>query len=188
VGPLGLEPPIERLALEFWFPRLLGAMGGVAMWAMSSFFNGIGRTRITLVIMSCVALTNALLNQVFIFHLHLGVAGSAWATGAAQLVGVGVALAIFLGRNICDEFLAHTCWRPDWSEIARTIRLGVPMGLLPTVDLIGLALFQAMQARLGTVGGAATQIVMMMTSIAYMPAIGIARAGTTLDGQSIGAG
>ena len=58
------------------------------------------------------------------------------------------------------------------------------MGLLPAVDLIGLALFQAMQVSLGTSSGAATQIVMMMTSIAYMPAIGIASAGTTLVGQS----
>jgi MATE family multidrug resistance protein len=41
---------------------------------------------------------------------------------------------------------------------------------------------------LGTVAGAATQIVMIMTSIAYMPAVGIASAGTTLVGQSIGAG
>jgi MATE family, multidrug efflux pump len=64
----------------------------------------------------------------------------------------------------------------------------VPMGLLPAADLTGLALFQLMQAALGTVSGAATQIVMMMTSLAYMPAVGIAIAGTTLVGQSIGAG
>ena len=62
------------------------------------------------------------------------------------------------------------------------------MGLLPAADLTGLALFQLMQAALGTVAGAATQIVMMMTSLAYMPAVGIAIAGTTLVGQSIGAG
>jgi MATE family multidrug resistance protein len=66
--------------------------------------------------------------------------------------------------------------------------LGVPMGMLPAVDLIGTALFQVMQVGLGTASGAATQIVMMMTSLAYMPAIGIASSGTTLVGQSIGAG
>jgi MATE family multidrug resistance protein len=62
------------------------------------------------------------------------------------------------------------------------------MGLLPAADLAGLALFQLMQVELGTVAGAATQIVMMLTSIAYMPAVGLASAGTTLVGQSIGAG
>lgn len=71
-----------------------------------------------------------------------------------------------------------------WSVVT----LGLPMGLFPAVDLTGLALFQVMLSGLGAVSGAATQIVMMMTSIAYMPAVGIASAGTTLVGQSIGAG
>jgi MATE family multidrug resistance protein len=42
--------------------------------------------------------------------------------------------------------------------------------------------------RLGVIGGAATQVVMLLTSIAYLPGWGIASAGTTLVGQSIGAG
>jgi MATE family multidrug resistance protein len=45
-----------------------------------------------------------------------------------------------------------------------------------------------MQASAGAVGGAATQIVMMLTSLAYLPTMGFALAGTTLVGQSIGAG
>jgi MATE family multidrug resistance protein len=42
--------------------------------------------------------------------------------------------------------------------------------------------------RLGEVGGATTQIVVMLTSIAYLPGVGLALAGTTLVGQAIGAG
>jgi multidrug resistance protein, MATE family len=183
-----LAPGTEALSLQFWFPRLVGAVAGVALWTVSSFFNGIGRTRVTLLMMACVATVNAVLNQVFIFRLGMGVAGSAWATGVAQLVGFSVGMGVFLSRGMCREFLSHRCWRPDGMEIRRGVAVGLPMGLLPAVDLIGLALFQAMQASLGTVAGAATQIVMMMTSVAYMPAIGIASAGTTLVGQSIGAG
>jgi multidrug resistance protein, MATE family len=65
--------------------------------------------------------------------------------------------------------------------------LGFPMGLLIAADILGFALFQLMQVRLGTVDGASTQIVMMLTSFCYMPAVGIAMAGTTLVGQAIGA-
>ena len=61
------------------------------------------------------------------------------------------------------------------------------MGLLIAADILGFALFQLMQVRLGTVDGASTQIVMMLTSFCYMPAVGIAMAGTTLVGQAIGA-
>jgi len=188
ISPFGLAPDIEALALQFWFPRLLGAIGGVALWTVSSFFNGIGRTRATLAMMGVVAAVNALLNEIFIFRLGLGVAGSAWATGAAQLIGVAVGMSMFLNRNFAREFPTRRCSRPDLQQMLRVLSLGLPMGILPAVDLIGLSLFQAMQVGLGAVGGAATQIVMMMTSIAYMPAIGIAITGTTLVGQSIGAG
>ena len=191
-GPLlsafHLPAEIEALALEFWFPRMLGAVGGVALWAVTGFFNGIGRTGVTLVIMLCVAIVNALLNQLFIFGFGWGVAGAAWATGAAQLVGVAVALVVFLGRRVRLEFDCHRRWKPEPKALWRIVALGLPMGLLPAADLIGLAMFQLMQVSLGAVPGAATQIVMMMTSIAYMPAVGIAIAGTTLVGQSIGAG
>ena len=54
--------------------------------------------------------------------------------------------------------------------------------------LLGFAIFQMMQTRLGTADGAATQMVVILTSLAYMPGFGIASAGTTLVGQSIGAG
>ena len=95
--------------------------------------------------MVCVAVVNALLNQVFIFDLGMGVAGSAWATGAAQLVGVGIGMSVFLSRGICREFSRNAAGARSCSEIRRALALGFPMGLLPAVDLIGLALFQAMQ-------------------------------------------
>ena len=188
IAPFGLAPQVEALALEFWFPRMLAAIGGVAVWCVTSFFNGIGRTRVTLIVMLCLAFVNAVLNQVFAFELGQGVAGVAWATAAAQLVGLGIGMALFLSSAIRREFDSHQQWRVRPTLTLRTLALGLPMGLLPAADLAGLALFQLMQVGLGTVAGAATQIVMMMTSIAYMPAVGIASAGTTLVGQSIGAG
>ena len=188
IAPFGLAPQVETLALAFWFPRMLAAIGGVGVWCVTSFFNGIGRTRVTLVVMLYVAVINGLLNQVFAFELGLGVAGVAWATAAAQLVGLVASMAAFLGSAVRREFHSHQQWRVPPIIVLRALALGLPMGLLPAADLVGLALFQLMQAGLGTVAGAATQIVMMMTSIAYMPAVGIASAGTTLVGQSIGAG
>jgi MATE family multidrug resistance protein len=186
--PFQLEPQIQAAALEFWFPRMLTAVFGVSLWAISSFFNGIGRTRVTLVLMLAVAGLNAVLNQLFMFELGWGVAGAAWATGAAQLAGVLLGIALFLSAALRREYGTHRHWRVRAQGLRRVYTLGLPMGLFPAVDLTGLALFQAMLVGLGSVSGAATQIVMMMTSIAYMPAVGIASAGTTLVGQSIGAG
>jgi MATE family multidrug resistance protein len=79
-------------------------------------------------------------------------------------------------------------WRPRWSVIRSQLHVGLPVGVMYGADVLGLALSQMMIATTGAVGGAATQIVMAFTSLAYMPTIGIALAGTTLVGQSIGAG
>ena len=62
------------------------------------------------------------------------------------------------------------------------------MGLMPAADVLGFSVFQMMQVRYGTVAGAATQMVTVLTSVCYMPGIGIATAAATLVGQSIGAG
>jgi MATE family multidrug resistance protein len=188
LAPFGFDAEIERLAAAFWFPRIGGAFVGAALWAMLGFFNGIGRPRLTLWITLVTTFTNAVLNQVFIFGLGWGIAGSAWATNCAQLIGLLFALAIFLQPYYRRVYHTHLTWHPHAQRLLAQLRLGVPMGLSPAADLLGFAIFQMMQTWLGTADGAATQMVVILTSLAYMPGFGIASAGTTLVGQSIGAG
>jgi multidrug resistance protein, MATE family len=185
--PFGIAPPTLQLALEYWFPRMLGGPLAVAMWATLGFFNGIGRPVVTLRIVGLVAVINAIFNQLFMFNFGLGVAGSAWATDAAQLVGVVLAMMWFLGGSTRAKYRSHLTMRPHARALWQQLKLGFPMGLLTAADIMGFALFQLMQVRLGTVDGASSQIVMMLTSFCYMPAVGIAMAGTTLVGQAIGA-
>jgi multidrug resistance protein, MATE family len=188
LAPFGFDPDVERLASTFWYPRVGGACVAAAVWAMLGFFNGIGRPRVTLIITLVTTIANALLNQVFIFRFGWGIAGCAWATNTAQLLGLGLALGIFLAPYYRRRYGSHLTWHPHGRRLLRQLHLGVPMGLSPAADLLGFAIFQMMQTRLGTAGGAATQMVVILTSLAYMPGFGIASAGTTLVGQSIGAG
>jgi MATE family multidrug resistance protein len=187
-GPFGIAPQTLSLSLAYWFPRMLSGPLGVALWSLLGFFNGIGKPNTTLRIVVAVALVNALLNQWFIFGLDLGVAGSAWATGVAQLAGVAAALASFLRSATHARYRSRFTWRLRARPLRQQLQLGFPIGLLTAADVLGFALFQLMQVRLGTVDGASSQIVMMLTSLCYMPAGGIAMAGTTLVGQAIGAG
>jgi len=64
----------------------------------------------------------------------------------------------------------------------------LPMGIMSSAEMASTAVFSLMLTRLGPVDGAATQIVMMFTSVAYLPGIGLALSGTTLVGQAVGAG
>jgi len=186
-SPFGISADTQHLALEYWLPRMLGAPLGIALWSVLGFFNGVGRPMVTMRVTFCVAGINAVLNQVFVFDLGLGVAGSAWATGAAQLLGVALGLAAFLGKSTRATYRSHLTARLRLKPLFGQLELGFPMGILAAADITGFALFQLMQVRLGTIDGAASQIVMMLTSFCYMPAIGISMAGTTLVGQAIGA-
>jgi MATE family multidrug resistance protein len=186
--PFGLDPEVQRLAEEFWFPRVAGASLATAAIALFGFFNGIGRPSTTVLITLSMAVANAALNQLFVFELGWGVAGSAWATTAAQGIGFSIALFVFLRPRFRERFKSHLTWRPRGSLVLRQFKLGFPMGLLPAADTVAFAIFQMMQVKLGTTDGAVTQLVMVLCSVAYMPGFGIALAGTTLVGQSIGAG
>lgn len=186
--PFGLETNIETLALDYWFPRLLGGPLAVAMWVVSGFFNGIGRTRVTLVLNGGVALANGALNALFIFGLDMGMAGAAWATTASLALGMAAGLTLFAGAGLHRAYASRLTWRPRRQRVLRVARFGLPMGVAVAMDLLALAVFQIMQAKLSAVDGAASQIALMLTSLCYMPAVGIGMAGTTLVGQAIGAG
>ena len=185
--PFGLDPAIERLALEYWTPRMCGAFIGSMAWAALGFFNGISAVRYTMTIVVVTTATNAIANQLFMFELGMGMKGAAWGTNVAQLVGVGVALLLFLRGEVGRRYKSALTWRPRWDVIRAQLAVGMPIGVMYGADVLGLALSQMMIAQTGATGAAATQIVMALTSMAYMPTIGIALAGTTLVGQSIGA-
>ncbi len=186
-SPFGIPSHTMDLAMAYWWPRMLGGPLGVALWSVLGFFNGVGRPMVTLTIVISVAVSNALLNQWFMFDLGMGVAGSAWATDAAQFLGLSAGLSWFLGPAARRRYRSHLTAGLHGRALWGQLKLGFPMGLLSAADILGFALFQLMQVRLGTVDGAASQIVMMLTSFCYMPAVGIAMAGTTLVGQAIGA-
>ena len=188
LAPFGLDPAVQGHALEYWWPRMLGAPLGVALWAVLGFFNGVSRPRVTVMTTAIVAGINVVLNQLLIFELGWGMAGAAWATNISMLIGLAFALAVFLRADLRHTYRTHLTWRPDAANLWREFKLGLPMGAMYAADLFGMALFALMQVRLGEVDGATTQIVVMLTSIAYLPGVGLALAGTTLVGQAIGAG
>lgn len=186
---LGLDPEVTELAIAYWTPRLGGAVLGLLLWCALSFYNGISLVRVTLLVNLVVSVTNAVFNEWFMFGLGWGMAGSAWGTNAAQGVGVMLAFGILLGsRGLQARYATRHTWRLGRRRIRAVIGIGLGIGMMVSFDLLGMAMFQLIMTRHGILDGAATQIVMMLTSVSFMPAIGLCMAGTTLVGQSIGAG
>jgi MATE family multidrug resistance protein len=191
-GPLlavfNLDPVIRDLAVAYWEPRLAGAFLGAISWGLVSFFNGIGAARLTLIVAIVTTVANVPANQFFMFELGWGMAGAAWGTNVAQLAGLLVGLGYVLRGDLAARYRTRLTWRPRLAMIRRQLAVGLPVGVMYGADVLGVALMQLMVTQVGKVGAAATQLVIMLTSLAYMPALGLASAGTTVVGQAIGAG
>ena len=188
VPALALPEGVGQSALDYWGPRFSGGPIAVAQTAVLSFFMAIGQVRLALSVNIVIAILNAVFNAWFIWGFGWGVSGVAWATTASLACGWLMAMTIFLNGSLRWRYRSRRFWRPQPKRIYAIAALGFPIGLSIAFDVLGLAAFQAMVTKLGAVQGAATQIVMMLTSVAYMPAVGLGKAGTTLVGQSIGAG
>ncbi len=186
-GVFGLPADVETFALEYL---------GTAHGRRTAGGGAVGRRRVlqwhrpyahTARHRPGRTVANVVLNELLIFRLDYGIAGAAWATTLAELAGILLAILMIL-RLEPARFHARLTWRPNPGRILALVALGLPMAMTASADIGAAALFQLMQVRMSIVDGAATQIVTILTSLAYMPGIGLALAGTTLVGQAIGAG
>ena len=183
-----LPPQIVVAASDYWLPRL--AAGGlvVVYFALGNFFNGVGRTRISLIGAVISAVVNVGLNWLFILHLGMGMFGAGLATSISVGVGVLFYFVMFFSRYFRRVFATTRMWRPRGRVLAAVFMLGIPIGVHSMFDVGAFAAFQLMVGKLGAVPGAATQIAMILTSLGFLPVAGMNFAAATLVGQSIGAG
>ncbi|MBK8208223.1 MAG: polysaccharide biosynthesis C-terminal domain-containing protein [Planctomycetes bacterium] len=175
-------------ASDYWLPRMAGGGLVVVSFALGNFFNGVGRTRISLLGALVTAAFNVVLNWLFILELGWGMYGAGLATSLSVAGGVLFYLVLFFSRYFRREFATTRTWRLRPAILGSVLGLGIPIGVHAMFDVGSFAAFQLMVGKLGTVPGAATQIAMILTSLGFLPVAGLNFAAATLVGQSIGAG
>jgi multidrug resistance protein, MATE family len=136
-------------------------------------------------------LVNAALNYVLIFgHFGapaLGVVGSAWATTLSRWLLAGLLLAM-TWRALRPHLIPirPEIWR--WGPLARTLRLGVPIGCQYTLEFGAFAFVALMMGWLGTRAMAGHQVAINLASLTFMVPLGVADASSILVGHAVGRG
>lgn len=127
-------------------------------------------------------------NYVFIFQLHLGVAGAALGTLFAIVVASSSEAFIAFFRS---PILAvkHSTERFKWqfNYIRHALKLGSPMALQYVLMTSAQIVSTIIVSPLGNFAIAAHTFALAAESLCYMPGYGIGDAATTLVGQSYGA-
>jgi MATE family multidrug resistance protein len=169
--------------------RLLSGGAAIGVEALSNYYGGLGNTKLPMRV-SVLAMT---LNVAFCWvlidgHLGapaLGVRGSA----IANLIATMTAFLAFLVVFLRDGRTAPGVFRQlKTSEFMRMLRFGIPSGLNWFFEFFAFNFFiNVVVAGLGTTALAAMMAVFQLNSVSFMPAFGLASAGSILVGQALGA-
>ncbi|MBX7096966.1 MAG: MATE family efflux transporter [Myxococcaceae bacterium] len=185
---LSLEPEVQALMGSYMAIRLLSGGAAMGMEALGNYYGGIGNTRRPMVGNVVLMVLNVffcwLLVQGRLGAPALGVAGAAWAAVAATWLAFLGLLAPFIleGKGFGPLGMKR-------SEFGRMLAFGLPSGLNWFFEFFAFNVFiNVVIGGLGTTALAAMMSVFQLNSISFMPAFGLATAGSVLVGQAIGAG
>ncbi|SDZ97831.1 multidrug resistance protein, MATE family [Variovorax sp. YR216] len=119
----------------------------------------------------------------------MGLVGCGWATLVVNYAMLGAALWLLRTELSYREY---RFWQriepPDWTQLRKFARLGLPAGLAVLVEVTSFTLMALFIARLGTAASAAHQIASNLTAVAYMVPLSLAIATSARVSFWLGAG
>jgi len=167
-----------------------GAPFVIVSSAIASLFSGLGRTWPVLWVNVIAMMVNLFMDWALIFgnwgFPAMGIAGAGIATVLGFIAATAAYLFLILRPGYAEKYATIRGWRFEWTLFKRLIRFGVPSGVQFFIDIAGFTVFVLLIGRLGTVSLAATNIAFNISTLAFMPMIGLGIATSMLTGQRLG--
>ena len=167
-------------------------MGGtlfiVGYNAVSAVLRGMGDSRHPLIFVGVAAVVNIVLDLVFVGVFHMGAAGAAWATIAAQALSLVMSIVFLRRRDFVFDFHPRS-FKMDKALAVQLVKLGIPASLQGTlVSLSFMVLMTVANGVAGLTGSAALSIAGKVNSVAILPSLAMQASVSSMAGQNIGAG
>jgi putative MATE family efflux protein len=161
------------------------------LFLISSVLRGVGDSKTPLLFQAVALAGAAILDPFLIFGWlglpKLGLNGTAWATILAQ-GGALLALVWYLEHKQHIARPDYGDLRPDWQSTKLSIQIGIPSMIQQAQISLGMIVLMSLVNGFGKDAAAAFGAAMRIDQFAFMPAMTIGMAVTTLAGQNIGAG
>ncbi len=184
------EPLLEGLgahgrsgdyALTYLRIAALGLPAALLALAGQGYLRGVSNLRRPLVIVVAANLVNLVLELLFVYGFHWGIAGSAAGTAIAQ-IGMGVAFVVELLRPHADSR------RPRLAEMRPMVRVGRQIFVRTAALMASFLVAASVLARSGDAPLGAHQIAFQLYVFLALVLDAIAIAGQVIVGRMLGAG
>ena len=185
--------PQQRIPQMMYFTILLyGAIFSLFRGCLSSFFSGIGRTRIVMAASLVGMAVNIVMNYILIFGKcglpALGISGAAYGTIIGNISGMAILACVYFSRRITGEFGVRKAFRVNGAIMKQLIRFGSPAGVEMFLNLLAFNIMILAFHGRGSVTATAATIMFNWDLVSFVPLIGIEIAITSLVGRYMGAG
>jgi len=184
------DPEVRRLGAEYLTWRYVGLLPFLVFFMFRGVFDGIGWTRIGMVVGIGMNLSNAFLNWVLIFGKFgvpaMGVAGAALASSLSSLLAAMVIVGIALRSTIRKKYGLLSRRNLDKSLVVPFLRIAWPPAVQSLAVVVAFLIFFTILGQISTVAVAAGNVVMRIAALSFMPGFGVAVAVQTLVGQALG--
>lgn len=189
---VGHGPDIQILEVQYFSILCQGGILHVAIQTLSGFFTGRGMTRPVMVANILGMVVNVPLNYALIYGAwgapELGIVGAGIATVVAWGVVVLCLAPPIFSKNFRQEFKLLECIAIDWVILKRLLKYGVPGALQFSMDVFAFTFFILIVGRMGTMPLAASNIVISISSLAFMPALAFSFGISSMAGRALGSG
>ncbi len=189
---IGHSTNVRILEVKYFNILILGAVFPILGSALACFYTGRGLTRVVMFVHMAGAIVNIPLDYWLINGIgpfpELGIVGAAIATVVSSAVIVLI-LGFFIFSS--ENRLQFGTWDNrafDKELFGRLMRFGLPSGIQFFLEIFGFTFFIQMLGRLGDLEMAASNIVLSLESLAFLPMVGFHIGNATLVGQAIGRG
>ncbi|MDP2891401.1 MAG: MATE family efflux transporter [Bacteroidota bacterium] len=184
MGRMGQSEDVVKAAIPYFLIQVASLLPMLIFFSIKQFFEGVGNTKIAMIITIIANIINIFLNYVLIFGKlgfpALGLNGAGYATLIARIIMPVIFLLIILKRPSFRVYLESAkIARVEIEKIKRMLSVGLSIGMQMIIEFLAFGIGAIMLGWISKEALAGHQVAIGMAGMTYMISFGLA-SGTTI--------
>jgi len=181
---MGQSDEVVQMAISYYLIQVSSLIPLMLFFSFKQFFEGIGNTKIAMIITIVANLVNIGLNYILIYGKlgfpSLGLNGAGYATLISRLIMPVIFIVVMLKRPKFRVYLTEAIHsRLEKLKIKRLVSIGMSIGMQMVIEILAFSLGAIMLGWISKEALAGHQVAISMAAMTYMISFGLA-SGTTI--------